>query len=58
MPTRTGTNADLISISRGGAKVSTLSVPIKYMHTPSETVKISDIESTVELITEYVRSMK
>jgi endoglucanase len=53
MPARTGTNADLISINRGGVKTATLSIPIKYMHTQSETVSKRDIDSTVKLICAY-----
>lgn len=53
MPSSTGTNADSISTSRGGVKCCTLSIPIRYMHTPIETVKLSDIVSTARLICEY-----
>lgn len=53
MPSSTGTNADSISVSRGGVKCCTLSIPIRYMHTPIETVDITDIENTAKLICEY-----
>ena len=53
MPSSTGTNADSISVSRGGVKCCTLSIPIRYMHTPVETAAISDIENTARLIAEY-----
>ena len=53
MPSSTGTNADSIAVSRGGVKCCTLSIPIRYMHTPVETVKLSDIENTARLICEY-----
>ncbi|MGN1339590.1 MAG: M42 family metallopeptidase [Oscillospiraceae bacterium] len=53
MPSSTGTNADSVAVSRGGVKCCTLSIPIRYMHTPIETVSISDIESTARLICEY-----
>lgn len=53
MPSSTGTNADSVAVSRGGVKCCTLSIPIRYMHTPIETVSISDIESTAKLICEY-----
>ena len=53
MPSSTGTNADSIAISRGGVKCCTLSIPIRYMHTPVETVRLCDIESTARLICEY-----
>lgn len=53
MPSSTGTNADSIGVSRGGVRCCTLSIPIRYMHTPIETVKLCDIESTARLICEY-----
>lgn len=53
MPSSTGTNADSISISSSGVKCCTLSIPIRYMHTPIETVRLCDIESTARLICEY-----
>lgn len=54
MPSSTGTNADAVSVSRCGVKCSTVSIPIRYMHTPIETVDISDIEAAARLICEYV----
>lgn len=54
MPSSTGTNADSIAVSRGGVKCCTLSIPIRYMHTPVETVNLKDIESTARLIFEYI----
>lgn len=53
MPSSTGTNADSIAVSKGGVKCCTLSIPIRYMHTPIETVDLNDIESTARLICEY-----
>lgn len=53
MPESTGTNADAIGISGKGVKCCTLSFPIRYMHTPVETVDLSDIEAAARLICEY-----
>lgn len=53
----TGTNADVIGLTRGGVKTATLSIPLKYMHTPVEVVSLSDIESCAKLIAEYVRGL-
>ena len=54
MPDSTGTNADAVSVSGKGVKCCTLSFPIRYMHTPIETVKLKDVENTAKLICEYV----
>lgn len=50
----TGTNADAFSISRNGVKAVTLSIPLKYMHTPVEVVSLKDVEITGDLIAEYL----
>lgn len=52
----TGTNADAIGVTRGGVKTATVSIPLKYMHTPVEVISVSDIESSAELIAEYLRN--
>lgn len=57
MSGETGTNADAISVSGKGAKALTISIPLKYMHTPVEVIDISDLESTAELIAGVVESV-
>lgn len=51
----TGTDADVISVSRCGIKTSLLSIPQKYMHSPVEVVNVDDIDSTACLIAEYIK---
>lgn len=51
---RTGTNADHITISKGGVPSVLVSIPIRYMHTPVETVDLRDIESCAKLIAEFL----
>ena len=58
MPSSTGTNADSIGISGRGVKCCTLSFPIRYMHTPVETVDLNDIKATAQLICEYAGGCK
>lgn len=50
----TGTNADVISVSCGGIKTVTLSVPIRSMHTGVEVLSVSDIDFTAQLLAEYI----
>lgn len=54
----TGTNADKFSVSRCGVKTCTCSVPLRYMHTANEVVDIKDIESTAELLAEFIREVR
>ncbi len=57
MPERTGTNSDHIVTSRSGVEVGLLSIPIRYMHTMSETVCLKDIDYTCELLEKYVSTI-
>ena len=50
----TGTNADGIAVSRGGVPCGVLSVPVKNMHTQTETVYIGDIEKAAGILSAYV----
>lgn len=50
----TGTNADRFSVCRGGAKTCTVSIPLRYMHTPSEIISLGDIENTGKLIAAWI----
>ena len=56
LPSRTGTDADNMQISGLGAASGVVSVPLKYMHTPVETVKLEDIDQTGRLLMEFVRA--
>ncbi|MDE6593834.1 MAG: M42 family peptidase [Oscillospiraceae bacterium] len=50
----TGTNGDRFAVNRGGARTVTLSIPLRYMHTPAEIIDVSDCENTAELIAEFI----
>lgn len=56
MSPSTGTNADAIMIAGTGTPAGMLSVPLRYMHTPSEVISLSDIEYTAKLAFEYLMS--
>ncbi len=47
---KTGTDADAITVSKGGIPTVLLSVPLRYMHTPVETVDIHDIAAVGSLM--------
>ena len=49
-PARTSTNADYVSISGNGIPTVLISVPLKSMHTPSETVNLNDIKSLSDVL--------
>ena len=54
----TPTDADPIQISRAGVAAALISVPLRYMHTPSEVVSLDDLDRTIELIAHAVAAMK
>lgn len=54
----TGTNADEIQISREGVAVCTVSLPLRYMHTPCEVVDLDDMEHCARLIAQYILTRK
>ncbi len=54
MSGRTGTNADVISISECGIKSALISIPEKYMHQCVEVVDINDVNAVTDLICAYI----
>lgn len=52
---KTGTDADKISVTKSGVKTVTLSIPLKYMHTPTEVLDLRDIDYTASLIAEFAQ---
>lgn len=57
-PRPTGTDARAIQMSRSGVACGVISVPLRYMHTPSEIVDLEDIENTVRLLVEFSKALK
>ena len=51
---RTGTDADGMTIAKGGFISELISIPLRYMHTGVEVVSVSDVENTGRLIAEYI----
>ncbi len=54
----TGTDAWEIQTSRDGIPTALLSIPLKYMHTSVETMSLSDIKTTAELLVQLIKNMK
>ncbi len=52
-----GTNAWMYQVSGLGMPTGLISFPIKYMHTPVETVNFDDYESSFELLKSYILSL-
>lgn len=54
VPRATGTDANVMQLSRGGVATALLGIPLRYMHTPVETLSLSDLEAAIELLTAVV----
>ncbi|MBR5260224.1 MAG: M42 family metallopeptidase [Eggerthellaceae bacterium] len=52
-PSVTGTDARAIQVTRGGIPCGLVSIPLRYMHTPTEVAALSDLEGAVKLLTRF-----
>lgn len=57
-PRPTGTDARALQLGRGGVATGLISIPLRYMHTPSEMVDLEDVERTVQLLVEFARGLE
>lgn len=51
---RTGTDADKIHFAGNGFVTALVSLPLRYMHSPSEVCHFDDIENAIELLAEFL----
>jgi endoglucanase len=58
VPRPTGTDARAIQVGRAGVATGLVSIPLRYMHTPSELVDLEDVERCVLLLTEFALGLK
>ncbi len=56
MGERSGTNADMVSVTREGVPCCTLSIPLRNMHSEVELLDLNDLESVCDLLCEYILS--
>lgn len=57
-PRPTGTDARAIQMGRGGVATGLVSIPLRYMHTPSEVVDLEDVERCVQLLVEFAKGLE
>ena len=53
-PRGTGTDANAIQLSRGGKVAGLISIPLRYMHTPTEVLALCDLDAAVSLLTQFL----
>jgi putative aminopeptidase FrvX len=54
-PKATPTDAGAMQISRAGVATGLVGVTLRYMHTPSETLSLTDVENCARLVAAYCR---
>ena len=57
-PRGTGTDANAIQLSRGGKAAALVSIPLRYMHTPTEVLSLKDLDFAVKLLTRFVLDLR
>lgn len=53
----TGTDANVIQLSRGGVATGLIGLPLRYMHNPCEMLELCDLDNTVLLLTAFCESV-
>jgi endoglucanase len=56
MEASSGTNGWVLQIAGAGTATAVVSVPLKYMHTPVETLRLDDLENTARLLCAFLLS--
>jgi len=57
IPSRSGTNANAIYPSRTGVPAAILSTPNRYMHSPSETINLADLDQIPTLMAHFAAGL-
>ena len=50
------TDAAVMQVAREGVRAGNLSIPTRYIHSPSEIVDLRDVENTIKLLVQYLQS--
>jgi putative aminopeptidase FrvX len=58
IPARSGTNANAIYPARQGIPTAILSTPNRYMHSPSETINLKDLDQIPTLMARFAADLK
>lgn len=57
-PRATGTDANVMQISRDGVATGLIGIPNRYMHSPVELISLQDAQHAAELIAEWICTLK
>jgi len=54
----TSTDMDAMYLSRAGVATGLVSIPLRYMHSPTEIVSLDDVENSIKLIAAFARRLE
>ncbi|MBN1290494.1 MAG: M42 family metallopeptidase [Candidatus Latescibacteria bacterium] len=57
IPRATGTDANVIQTTRAGVAAGLVSIPVRYMHTPVETLDLGDAENAAKLMAAFAEAI-
>ncbi len=57
LPTYGGTDAGVIHLTKAGILAGVVSVPCRFIHSPTSTLRLNDLENTVRLVTRFVEKL-
>lgn len=57
IPRGTGTDANVIQLTRAGVAAGLVSIPNRYMHTPCEIVDTEDVENGIKLLSLFIKRL-
>lgn len=49
----TGTDANIMQVTRSGVATGLVSIPTRYIHTPVELINLKDVENTIKLMADF-----
>lgn len=53
----TGTDANVVQLSRSGVATALVRVPLRYMHTPVEVLSLADLDAVIHLVTALLEQL-
>jgi endoglucanase len=57
-PKATGTDANVMQLTRSGVATAVIGIPNRYMHTPVEVISTIDLENAVKLLASFILKIK
>lgn len=57
-PSATGTDANMMQVSRSGVAAALMSIPNRYMHSSVEVISLEDLDNCSKLLADFITDMK